>query len=93
VSVPFSPYQVIPKLHAALQEILRRLGLEMGIFDLKLTPDDEVVFLEVNAQGQFLFVEGLCDMPIAESLADYLVEQAREHVAANPGTATRIAAA
>ena len=93
VSVPFRPYQVSPKLHAALQEILRRLGLVMGIFDLKLTPDDEVVFLEVNAQGQFLFVEGLCEMPIAESLADYLVEQAREHVAANPGAATRIAAA
>ena len=93
VSVPFRPYQVSPKLHAALQEILRRLGLVMGIFDLKLTPDDEVVFLEVNAQGQFLFVEGLCDMPIAESLGDYLVEQAREHVAAHPGAATRIAAA
>jgi hypothetical protein len=80
VTVPFSPYQVSPELHAALHEILGRLGLVMGIFDLKITPDDEIVFLEVNAQGQFLFVEGLCEMPIAESLADYLVEQAREHV-------------
>ena len=85
VTVPFHPYCVSPQLHAALQEVLRRLGLVMGVFDLKITPDDEVVFLEVNAQGQFLFVEGLCEMPIAESLADYLVEQARDHVASNPG--------
>jgi hypothetical protein len=47
-----------------------------GIFDLKLTPEGELVFFEVNPQGQFLFVEGLCEMPIARSLGDYLVEEA-----------------
>ncbi|HEU4727808.1 MAG TPA: hypothetical protein VFT22_07970 [Kofleriaceae bacterium] len=93
VTVPFSPYRVGPELHAALREVLGRLGLVMGVFDLKLTPEGEVVFLEVNAQGQFLFVEGLCEMPIAESLADYLVEQAREHVLSSGIAGARIAAA
>jgi hypothetical protein len=93
VTVPFSPYTVSPELHAGLRQLLRRLGLVMGVFDLKITPEGDIVFLEVNAQGQFLFVEGLCEMPIAESLADYLVEQAREHVASNPGVGERIAAA
>jgi hypothetical protein len=77
VSVPFTPYQLAPALHADLARLLGRLGLVMGIFDLKITPAGEIVFLEVNAQGQFLFVEGLCDLPIADALADYLVDQAR----------------
>lgn len=34
-----------------------KLGLVFGCFDFIVTPDDEVVFLEVNEQGQFLWVE------------------------------------
>ena len=33
----------------------------------------------VNPQGQFLFVEGLCEMPIARTLADHLVALAHGH--------------
>jgi glutathione synthase/RimK-type ligase-like ATP-grasp enzyme len=79
VSVPFSAYEPSQELEAAMQDVLRSLGLVMGIFDFKLTPEGDIVFFEVNPQGQFLFVEGLCKMPIAESLADYLVEQAQPH--------------
>ena len=93
VTVPFSPYQVSAQLDATLRKLLTSLGLVMGVFDLKITPEGEVVFLEVNAQGQFLFVEGLCEMPIAESLADYLVEQARQHAALQDTMRGRIAAA
>lgn len=93
VTVPFHPCRMSPELHVALQEDLRRLGLVMGIFDLKITPEDEVVFLEMNAPGHFLFVEDLCEMPIAESFADYLVEQARDRVASNTGAGAHIAAA
>lgn len=76
VTVPFTPYEPSAEIRLALQDVLRSLGLVMGIFDLKLTPEGELVFFEVNPQGQFLFVEGLCEMPIARSLGDYLVEQA-----------------
>jgi hypothetical protein len=81
VTVPFSVYTPSQQLLTALQGTLRSLGLVMGVFDLKLTPEGEIVFFEVNPQGQFLFVEGLCQMPITESLADYLVEQARQAAA------------
>lgn len=81
VTVPFHRYEPGGPLRLALQDVLRSLGLVMGVFDLKLTPDGDIVFFEVNPQGQFLFVEGLCEMPIAESLGDYLVAQARERAA------------
>jgi hypothetical protein len=78
VNVPFRPYPLDPSLERRLCTTLEQLGLVMGIFDLKLTDDDEPVFLEVNPQGQFLFVEGLCDLPLADGLAAFLVDQAMQ---------------
>jgi hypothetical protein len=31
----------------------------MGILDLKLGSDGELVWLEINPQGQFMFLEGM----------------------------------
>jgi hypothetical protein len=36
------------------------------------------VFLEVNPQGQFLFVEALCGIPLADTFAAFLVDQATQ---------------
>ena len=36
---------------------MHRLGIVFGSFDFIVTPDDEYVFLEVNEQGQFLWIE------------------------------------
>jgi hypothetical protein len=47
----------------------------MGVFDVKLRPDGEPVFLEVNPQGQFLFVEGMSDMPLGEAFAEFVVDE------------------
>jgi hypothetical protein len=76
LNIPFSPYPLDTKLERQLCAILRELGLVMGIFDVKLTDDDQPVFLEVNAQGQFLFVEGLCGIPLADIFARFLYDQA-----------------
>jgi hypothetical protein len=59
-----------------LQELLAQLGLRMGIFDLKLADDGEPVWLELNPQGQFLFLEGMTGMPLASAFADFLVTEA-----------------
>jgi glutathione synthase/RimK-type ligase-like ATP-grasp enzyme len=66
LNVPFSPYKLDAKLERQLRATLRELGLVMGIFDVKLT-DDEPVFLEVNSQGQFLFVEATLQIIRSES--------------------------
>lgn len=48
------------------------LGLVFGTIDLKITHDGEYVFLEVNPQGQFLYVENLTGLPITLALARLL---------------------
>lgn len=80
LNVPVRPSPLDRNLEERLRATLRELGLVMGIFDVKLTDEDEPVFLEVNSQGQFLFVEGLAGIPLADRLAAFLVEQAMHSV-------------
>jgi glutathione synthase/RimK-type ligase-like ATP-grasp enzyme len=78
LTVPFRPYRVEAELQHQLRAMLRELGLVMGIFDVKLTDAGDAVFLEVNSQGQFLFVEALCGIPLADQFAAFLVDQATQ---------------
>ena len=54
------------------------LDLRMGVFDLKIDAQGEIVWLEVNPQGQFLFVEGMSDMKLAVACGDFLYRAAGE---------------
>jgi biotin carboxylase len=58
-----------------LLAVLRALNLEMGVFDLKVT-DREPVFLEVNPQGQFLFVQGLTGLDVMTGFVEFLHAEA-----------------
>jgi glutathione synthase/RimK-type ligase-like ATP-grasp enzyme len=59
-------------VEARLLELMRRLGICYGAFDLRRTPAGEHVFLEVNTAGEFLFVEERTGQPIAEAVAGWL---------------------
>jgi glutathione synthase/RimK-type ligase-like ATP-grasp enzyme len=51
------PYQLPPEVDAACRQVMRRLGIVFGSFDLIVTPQGDHVFLEVNQMGQFLWLE------------------------------------
>jgi glutathione synthase/RimK-type ligase-like ATP-grasp enzyme len=48
------------------------LGLVFGAIDLKLTDTGKHVLLEVNPQGQFLYIELLTGLPISDALTEFL---------------------
>jgi glutathione synthase/RimK-type ligase-like ATP-grasp enzyme len=75
-TVKFSPHTLDSTVGAQLLATLKRLGLLYAAIDLRQTPEGEYVFLEVNPGGQFMFVELLAKMPLAEHLAAFL---ARDH--------------
>jgi hypothetical protein len=52
--------------------LIRRLGLEYGAIDLRLTPDGEYVFFEVDPSGQFLSIEQSSGLPISAAVATHL---------------------
>jgi glutathione synthase/RimK-type ligase-like ATP-grasp enzyme len=74
LTVPISRWSVPDALQSVIRKVLDELGLEMGIMDLKQTPEGEFVWLEVNPQGQFLFLEGLTGEPLTELFTDYLTK-------------------
>lgn len=51
----------------------RAEGLRYSAFDFVLTPDGRYVFLEVNPNGQYLWLEDLTGAPISAAIADELL--------------------
>lgn len=55
--------------------LVEALGLAFGAIDLILTPEGEYVFLEINPNGQWAWIQQLCpDIPLRETLADLLLD-------------------
>lgn len=56
----------------AVVALLRRLDLPFGAFDFTVTPEDEWVFLELNPNGQWGWIEDHTGLPITSAIADLL---------------------
>lgn len=65
-------HQLPESVTSKLRLFMASLGIVYGAIDMRLTPDGEYVFLEVNPAGQWLFVEEKTGQPITEALANYL---------------------
>ncbi|WP_380280903.1 ATP-dependent carboxylate-amine ligase [Kitasatospora purpeofusca] len=61
-----------PEVAAGVRRVLGQLGLPYGAFDFVVTPSGEWVFLEVNPNGQYGFVEQATGLPITAAICDYL---------------------
>jgi glutathione synthase/RimK-type ligase-like ATP-grasp enzyme len=66
--------EIPQRIRGRLRKYVRKLGLQYGAIDMRLRPDGEYVFLEINPAGQWLFVEEKTGQPIAAALARLLVE-------------------
>jgi glutathione synthase/RimK-type ligase-like ATP-grasp enzyme len=64
--VPYDlPGDVAAKLHA----LMSVFGLHYGAIDLRLTPEGDYVFLEVNPAGEYLFISKRTEQPISKAIA------------------------
>jgi hypothetical protein len=78
LNVPFEVIELAEDIKTRLRNVLKLLGLKMGVVDLKFTQDGEPVWFEINPQGQFLFVEGLSGLDLTSPFADFLYQEARQ---------------
>lgn len=69
---PHRAIELPPPLRQLCLGLVRRLGLEYGAIDLIRQKDGSHVFLEINSEGQFGWIEKLTGLPISEALADLL---------------------
>ena len=57
---------------AACRCLMKALRLQFGAVDLVLTPDDRYYFLEINPNGQWLWLEDQLGFPITEDIVKWL---------------------
>jgi glutathione synthase/RimK-type ligase-like ATP-grasp enzyme len=66
------PHDLPKYVHDTLVSLTASYGLRYSASDLILTPDGNYVFLELNPNGQWAWVESLTGLPITARLIDIL---------------------
>ncbi|MGH3707886.1 MAG: ATP-grasp ribosomal peptide maturase [Pseudonocardiaceae bacterium] len=74
-SLRYSVIEVPAKIRAGMLTLMRRLGLRFGAADFIVTSDNQWLFLEVNPNGQWAFIEDATGQPITAAIADALQEE------------------
>lgn len=66
-------HQLPQGIHYKCLALVHKLGLSFAAFDMIVTPDDRYVFLELNPNGQWQWIERATGFLINEMLVDLLV--------------------
>lgn len=72
--IPHSIHKLPEQIQNNCISLVRYLGLEFGALDMIKTPDGRYIFLEINPNGQWLWIEEFTGLPIAAALAEALME-------------------
>ena len=75
----WEPYQLPTEVEAKLLALTAQFGLNYAACDFILTPDGRHVFLEINAVGEFFWLETAPRLPISRAIADLLADQSPRH--------------
>ena len=71
-NVRHSPHKLPKEIERKCLALLEKFNLNFGTIDLILSPQNEYVFLELNPNGQWLWLEHLSGYKISKVLAEYL---------------------
>ncbi len=74
-NLPHRKGQLPASVEAAVRDLVRRLGLAFGAIDFIRTPADEYVFLEINPNGQWLWLDDKVQLGITQSIASWLAQE------------------
>ncbi|MDM4719798.1 ATP-grasp ribosomal peptide maturase [Micromonospora sp. WMMA1363] len=74
-ALSYSVVTVPEAIRAAVSRLLARLRLRFGALDFIVTPHDEWIFLEINPNGQWAWLQDATGLPIAAAIADALTKE------------------
>lgn len=81
VDIPYKIHKLPQSIEKKCIELTKKLGLNYGAIDMIVSPENEYVFLEINPNGQFAWLEGKTELEISKSiaytLADYDINKAK----------------
>lgn len=66
-------------IHNKCIALMHKFGIVFGCFDFIVTPDNDYYFLEVNEQGQFLWIEEVNpEIKMLDAFTEFLINGSRE---------------
>lgn len=74
-NTPHKVHQLPKEIEDACIRLVVHYGLAFGAIDLIVTPEGQYVFLEINPNGQWLWIERLTGLPITKEIADLLINK------------------
>lgn len=75
LALPHKVHSLPKEIEEKCITLVKSFGLYFSAIDMILTPDGRYVFLEINPNGQWAWIEELTDMPISEALVDLLSQR------------------
>jgi hypothetical protein len=70
---PYLPHDLPAEVAQRCVRLVEGMGLNYGAIDLVLTPEGRYVFLEINPNGQYLWIEEATGLPITDAICDLLM--------------------
>ncbi|RJQ33606.1 ATP-dependent carboxylate-amine ligase [Candidatus Parcubacteria bacterium] len=71
-ALPYEPVKLPTYVYDKIVSFTRSLGLNFGIIDMIVTPDGQYVFLEINPNGNWLWIERAIGLDVSGRIARWL---------------------
>lgn len=68
----FSNHEIPKTIETKIKQLIKKFGLNFGIIDMIVTNKDKHIFLELNPNGNWLFIESKINTPISFLIAEWL---------------------
>lgn len=65
--------QLPPRISQLCVQLVKKLNLEFGAIDLIKNTKGDFIFLEINPNGQWAWIESQTDLKISEAIIDFLI--------------------
>lgn len=79
-NLAIQPYKLPSYIETRLHNFMAKLGIVFGAFDFIVTPDNDYVFLEVNEQGQFLWIEDFNpDFKMLDIFINFIINKSKNY--------------
>ena len=73
--LPIHHFELPGSISRKLLKLIHGWNLEFAACDFVLTPDDQLIFIEANVEGNWLWIEHDLDLPISRTIAENLFQQ------------------
>jgi glutathione synthase/RimK-type ligase-like ATP-grasp enzyme len=91
--VGYELFELPARVEAALHRLMRSFEINFASIDMIVTPDGEFVFLDLNPNGQWLWLQEELGLPLVAGMADLLTSEYSPAIEAAPPVAQRASVA